>query len=150
LREVVAAGRAGTPLRLLALGQALGGEAVSWALRARLGASPILGQVGAGVGAAAVTTLLRSLGPAAAVPLMALGVGWLATARQVTPMRREFAAHVVTTRGRWERAHQTWLARATSRAAYEAEIDRLLEHLILALAQRQGPEPGGSAPHGPT
>jgi Flp pilus assembly protein TadD len=148
LREVVAAGRAGTPLRLLALGQALGGEAVAWALRSRLGSSPLLGQVGTNVGAAAVSALLGSLGTAAAVPLMALGVGWLATARQVTPLRREFAAHVATMRGRWERAHQAWLDGTLSRTAHEAEIDRLLDHLILALAQSQAENPGG--PYGPT
>jgi hypothetical protein len=107
-----------------------------------------LGPLGVTVGAAALSAAARSVGLGALVPLAAIaalgGVGYLATSRRLTPLRRRLAGHVATARARWNETRDAWLDGRLSRGAREAEVNRVLERLAVALDREPDDEPGST------
>jgi Flp pilus assembly protein TadD len=140
VRELAGAWRAAgrsPSLRLTALALAAGGTAVQRAFTARLDEDQPLARIGAAAGAvfasAAGAGVTRVLGPWSAILGAAAGLGWLATTRRVTPLRRRYAAYLVASRRAWEAERAAWLEGRLARAGHEAAVDRMVERLCLAL-----------------
>ena len=145
LVELAAAGRLGSATRVTALVVTVGRAAAGHAFARRL-ATTRLGPLGVAAGAAVVSAAARSVGVGALLPLGALaalgGVGWVAASRRITPLRRRLTVHVTVARARWNETRQVWLAGQLSRAAREAEVDRVLERLAVAFDREPDSEGG--------
>ena len=61
------------------------------------------------------------------------GVGWLVTAKKVTPLRRKFIEHARAARAEWDQARRDWLDGKLSRTGRDQAIDRVLERLCVAI-----------------
>jgi Flp pilus assembly protein TadD len=137
LRELYDAGRLAPSLRTTALALAAGRSAIAHALKGRLESRGARGRVAAAAGTVAAAAVARRLRPAS-LPAMgivaaAAGVGYFATAHRVTPERRRFVEIVAAARRQWEATRTEWLDGKLSRAAREAQVERQLERLAVAL-----------------
>ena len=148
LRDLVDAQALGGPVRGMALLQAMGQPAVTRALTVRLEQKGALGKVGVLAGAAALRTGWRRLAPSSArawvVAGAAMGLGWLAMAQKVTPLRRRFVEQIFMARKAWDEARTEWLEGRMTRVAREGAVVRLLERLAMMLAQDPGSDERGA------
>jgi Flp pilus assembly protein TadD len=137
LRELRDAGRLPASLSGLAIAQAFGVRALQSALTGRAQAASAASRVGVAAGAAAASALWALVGRRAMLPATVaaagVGIGWLATARKVAPLRRRHEVHVGAARREWDRTRAAWLDRRLNRTARDREIERILERLCLAV-----------------
>lgn len=142
VRRLWAQGQAGSMLRVMALAQTVGKDALVFAMRWQLSGAARTAPIAAAAAAVAATGL-GALAPHGLLPLGLAGFTWLATARSLTPLRHHYAGQLAPIRGRWHRCQQAWLEGTLSRNARECEVDALLEELVQAWAKPSSPEADG-------
>ena len=149
LRTLVEHGRLGPrpsgARRMAALSLAVGREAVARAFTVRIEHRGTATRVGVAAGTAVAAAVARSLRPATALTMgvaaAAAGVGWLATARGLNPLRRRYAARIAWARRQWTDNRKAWIAGQATRAEREAEVDRMVEWLCVTLDSEPLAEP---------